>query len=1033
MLSALVRFSIERRAVVLTIALAVALYGTLRLGDAGLDIFPEFAPQLVIVQTEAPGFTAEQVEVAVSQPLENALGGLIDLDHIRSESIQGLSILTLVFSEASDTYRNRGQVAERLASVLGALPEGVEKPVIAPLASSSATVRTIAVSSKGADPVALRDITETVVVPRLLAVPGVADVNIFGGAERALVVTPDQRALARAGLTVLDLSRVVRDAAASPGLGVIENTNQQIAVTAGERALDPGQLSEAVVRMERDGLLRLRDVAQVAWGSVPRISAAQFMAEPAVVMMVIGQLGANTLTVSRNLEQAFADLGPILAQQDVELHESLFVPANYITTAIGDISRHLAIGGAMVLVVLLISLYNLRTALISALAIPLSLLTAALVLIEMGVNLNVLVIGGLAIALGEVVDDAIIDTENIFRRLRQAPADASFETVALDASLEVRGSVVFATFIVALVFVPLLTLGGVSGRLFAPLGLAYILAVLASLVVAVTVTPALCVSLLGRQRMSTDDAPLFRLIHPGYSRLVAYLARHSRLALAISVLSAGFVAAVLPGFGARFLPDLREGHFIVHTTTLPGTSLDQSINLGTALTRAFLHIDGVRSVSQWAGRAERGADTYGSHYSEYEVALESMSGTEQQTVLRELRRVLASQPGLSFEANTFLTERIDETISGYTAPVVVNLFGTDLEALDRKGVEIAALVKTLPGARNVRLRASHATPTVRVELDPERLARHGVAPATALNAIQAAYAGYAVNRFYAGNRVLPVVTLLPGAARARLDDLAELVVSVGTSGPIRVGDIAKVVQSTGRYNILHRNGLRLQVVTAEVSGRDLQGFMHELRGRVLSEVEFPAGMHPEFTGAAVEQAQARATLLTHAAIAGLGVLLLVYMAVGRLRYLLLILFNLPFSLVGGVVAVMLSGGIVSVGSVVGFVTLFGITVRNSIMLVSHYDHLVRVEGSPWTMETLLRGARERLPAILMTALVTALAMLPLTIDSDNPGREIMGPMAAIIVGGLISSTLLNLLVMPALLQRYGDFGRFRAPNLESAP
>ena len=459
----------------------------------------------------------------------------------------------------------------------------------------------------------------------------------------------------------------------------------------------------------------------------------------------------------------------------------------------------------------------------------------------------------------------------------------------------------------------------------------------------------------------------------------------------------------------------------MHTTALPGTSLDESLRMGGNVTQAFLAIDGVRSVSQWAGRAERGADTYGSHYSEYEVALEPMSGPRQQAVLEALREVLAAHAGWSFEANTFLTERIDETISGYTAPVVVNLFGRDLEALDRTGAEIAALAARVPGARNVRLRAAHTTPNVSIALDPARLARHGVSAADALAAVEAAYAGHELGEIHRGNRRVPVTMMLPAATRARVDALAELVVARHASGAVTLGDVATIRQTAGRYNVLHRDGQRLQVVTAEVAGRDLGGFLEELRERVLAEIAFDEGMHAEFTGAAVEQASARRELVLHALVCTVGVLLLILMAVGRLRYLLLILFNLPFSLLGGVLAVMLGGGVVSVGSIVGFVTLFGITVRNSIMLVSHYDHLVRVEGAPWNLDTVLRGARERLPAILMTALVTALAMLPLTIDSDNPGREIMGPMAAIIVGGLVSSTLLNLLVMPALLHRYGRF------------
>lgn len=1022
MLRAIVDTAIRHRGMVLALAMVLVAYGAYRLAGAGLDIFPEFAPRLVVVQTEAPGLTAEEVETRVTLPIERALGGLIGLDHVRSESIQGLSIVTVVFAESSDTYRNRNQVAERLATARGRLPPGVGEPIIAPLASSSATVRTLGLIAANDDPVRLREVTRTVVVPRLLALDGIADVNVFGGAERALVVEPDPVRLAQRGVTTAQVAAALAQLGARPAFDEIVTGQQQLGFTLAGDLPGLDALRAVTVNNDARGIVRVGDVATVVNGAMPRISAAQIMGRPAVVMMVIGQFGANTLTVSQDLDAVLADLAPVLAARDIELVPSLFTPANYIVTAIDDISRHLVLGGVLVLVVLLAGLYDLRTALISALAIPLSLLAAVTLLVEAGVNLNVLVIGGLAIALGEVVDDAVIDTENIFRRLREAPPGADIMRLALDASLEVRGSVVYATVIVALVFVPLLTLGGVSGRLFAPLGVAYILAVLVSLVVAMTVTPALCVMLLGRIGGDARPAPLFRLINPAYGALVRALARRPAIALAVSASCLVFVALVLPQFGARFLPELREGHYIVHTTGLPGTSLDESIRTGSQLTDAFLDIDGVRSVSQWAGRAERGADTYGSHYSEYEVALEPMSGTRQQAVLDALRDILAGYPGLNFEANTFLTERIDETISGYTAPVVINLYGRDLEVLDALARQVARLTASVPGAAGVHMRSAHTTPQLHVRLRPHDLARLGVAPGVATRALADVYGAEPLTQFFDRGVEVPLVMRLDAATRNDPAAVQRLEILRHDNTVVRLGDVADVTLAGGRYNVLHRDGQRLQVVTSGVRGRDPGSFLDELRRRVMAVIEFPPGTHPEFTGAAVEQAAARETLIVHALIAGMGVLALIQLAVGRFRYLVLILVNLPFSLAGGVLAVMAAGGVVSVGSVVGFVTLFGITVRNSIMLVSHYTHLVTHEGCRWDLATVERGARERLPAILMTALVTALAMLPLTIDSDNAGREIMGPMAAIIIGGLASSTLLNLVVMPALLFRFGRFG-----------
>jgi Cu/Ag efflux pump CusA len=653
-----------------------------------------------------------------------------------------------------------------------------------------------------------------------------------------------------------------------------------------------------------------------------------------------------------------------------------------------------------------------------------SLLTATLVLLESGVNLNIMVLGGLAIALGEVVDDAIIDTENIFRRLRENCLLASplpVSQVVYNASLEVRGSVVYASFIVALVFVPLLTLSGVAGRLFAPLGYSYILAILMSLLVALTLTPALCYLLLRNNIGAYGDPPLIRVLKPAYRRLLQWVSHYFRYLLPLGLALCVLGAAVLLRLDNKFLPELREGHYIVHTASIPGTSLQESIRIGKQLSAQFREISGVQSVSQWAGRAERGADTYGSHYSEYEVRLAPLSGSEQQRVLEQLREILDGFPGIAYEANTFLTERVDETISGYTAPVVVNLYGNDLRALDAQAQQVAEIMRSIPGATGIQLRSPPGTPLLQIELDLDRLAYWGLHPEQALETLQAAYEGKSVGKTFAGNRIYNIAVTLPPALRQQPESFAALPLRSGDGQLLTLAQVADIRHDQGRYNILHQGAQRKQTVTCNVAGRGLDMFMRELKNRVLSDMRFAAGVYPEFTGAAVEQAQAREELIVHSLLAGAGVLLLIFIAIGDVRQVSLTLVNLPFALVGGVAAVVLSGAALSVGSVVGFVTLFGITVRNSIMLISHYRHLVAEDGKPWNLDTVIQGAQERLPSILMTALVTALAMLPIAVNSDNPGREIMGPMAAIIIGGLASSTALNLLILPALLLRYGKF------------
>ena len=1024
MLSVFVRFSIRYSGLVVMLALLLLAYGAYRFAGAGLDIFPEFAPKQVIIQTEAPGLAAEQVEVLVTQQIETAISGLIGLKNLRSQSIQGLSIVTAVFGENSDIYRNRQLISERLTGINQRLPTGIAMPVLIPLSSSSATVLTIGMSSTSKNLMDMRSLVDWTLAPRLLAIPGVADVNVFGGEIQQLQVQLKPDALQRFNLAIEDVISATMAAAELSGSGFIENSNQRFTLQLSGQAANPEQFRHLLVKHHNGSNILLEDVADVAYAPEPPIGAAQIMGKPGIVMMVIGQYGANTLSVSRQVEAVLAEFAPLFKQQAIDFYPHLFRPADYIETSVGNLSGHLLIGGFFVVLILYLFLFNFRSAFIAALAIPLSLMTAVIVLLESGANLNIMVLGGLAIALGEVVDDAIIDTENIYRRLREnqlKPQPDNTAAVIYYASMEVRGSVVYASFIVALVFVPLLTLGGVAGRLFAPLGYSYILAILMSLLTALTLTPALCHLLLPHNLAVALDPPLVRRLKPVYTRLLFWVMRHFRRIAIVSLLLCFAGISAFSSLEHKFLPELREGHFIIHTASVPGTSLRESIRIGSQLTARFMQITGVESVSQWAGRAERGADTYGSHYSEYEVRLQTLSGAEQQKVLDQLRQILDSFPGINYEANTFLTERVDETISGFTAALVVNIYGNDLAALDAKAAAIARIMREIPGAEDIQLRSPPLTSTLQVQLDQEQLKFRGITPAQVMAVLQTAYEGKIVGKNLQGNRIFNVAVTLPTELRNQTEYLQKLPLKNADGQRVLLGQVAEVRHTEGRYNILHQGAQRVQTVSCNIDDRDMDDFMQELKQRVLQEIDWRQGSYPDFIGAALEQAKAREALIIHALLAGAGVLLLIYIALGSIRHVALTLVNLPFALLGGVAAVLATDGTLSVGSVVGFITLFGITVRNCIMLISHYRHLVEQDGLAWTLDTAVRGAQERLPSILMTALVTALAMLPIAFDSDNPGREIMGPMATIIIGGLVSSTALNLLLLPTILLRFGKF------------
>lgn len=1031
MMSAIVRFAIRFYGVILGLALLVVAYGLYGLTHANLDVFPEFSPTQVVIQTESPGLSAELVEVLVSQPIENSLAGTNGIESMRSQSIPGLSVVTIIFEEGTDIYRNRQVAAERLATLAGRLPDGIT-PNITPLTSSASTVLGIGLTSDARTLMELRTLVDWTLTPHLLAVPGVADVNVFGGDVRQLQIQVEPQKLIQYGISLQEVADAAGRATGVRGAGYIENNNQRIVINSEGQALTPSRLAQMPL-LHRDGhTLRLGDVGTVRDGTAPAISAASIDGRPGVYLSLQGQLGANTKAVTEAAEKALREIEPMLTAENITLHSGLFRPANFIETAVSGVKTDILIGSALVVMVLFFFLFNVRTAFISATAIPLSLLSAILVLGYFGIGLNIMVLGGLAIALGEVVDDAIIDTENIFRRLREnrlLPQPLPTHRVVFNASMEVRSSVVYATLIIAMVFVPLLTLSGVAGKLFAPLGFAYISAIMASLVVALTLTPALCYLLLPHAGLETADPPLIRIIKRGYTRLLRRIERHYKTTLGIVFLLVALGLGMLPLFKSQFIPNLHEGHYILHMTAVPGTSAQESLRLGERVAAALGDIKGVKSVAQWVGRAPNGADTFGTHYSEFEVEIGTGSGKEQSRILEEIRETLSggtsgdSFPGVNFAINTFLTERIEETISGYTAAMVVNIHGQDLDALDRDARAVAETLAGIPGATDIQLQSPPGTPQLLIRLRPERLALWGMQTLDVLDSIRAAYEGIEVAQSYEGNRIVNVAVVLAPHARGNIGQVAELPLKNPEGKLLRLRDIADISQENGRSKILHLGAKRIQTITCNVSGRDIESFAAEVRQRLRNDIRFAPGNYPTFTGEAEAQAKSREDLIVHSLVAGAGVFLMLYIAFGRLRNLLLTFANLPFALIGGVLAALFTGGWITLGSLVGFVTLFGITLRNSIMLVSHFQHLVDEEGMTWGLETAIRGASERLPSILMTALVTGLGLLPLALGSGEPGREIEGPMATIIVGGLVTSTILNLLILPTIMLHFGRFER----------
>jgi len=1031
MFRSLVHFCLRFRGVVIALACVVLVYGIEVARSAKLDVFPEFVPPQVVIQTEAPGLSAEQVEMLVTTPVEAAVSGLGHLDTLRSESIQGLSVVTVVFEEGTDVYHDRQLLAERLAGLSSRLPLGIHPPTMSALTSSTMDLLKIGLVSDRLSPMALRTFADWTLRPRLLAISGVAQVTVFGGEVRQLQIQVQPDRLLAHGLALADVLAAARASTGIVGAGFIDTPNQRIALETQGQAIDPGVLGQVEV-VQRSGMsVRLADVARVVEAGAPRFGEALIQGRPGVLLTMLSQYGSNTLEVTQAVERALDDMGPVFEREGVTLYPRLHRPATFIETALRNLRWSLLLGGVLVGLVLFAFLGHTRTALISLTAIPLSLLSAVIVLTRMGFTLNTMTLGGLAIAIGEVVDDGIVDVENIVRRLRENEhlgRPRSPFRVVLEASLEVRSAVVFASLVVVMVFLPVLTLTGLQGSFFAPLALAYILAILASLCVALTVTPALSLAVFSRGVRTDAEPRLQRWIKVGYRRWLARVATQPRRVIAAVALLCCATLAVLPFFGGEFLPEFREGHFVLQVSAAPGTSLEEMHRIGAAISEELLRLPAIATVAQQIGRAEQGEDTWGPNRSEFHVELTPVGARAQERTADQIRAVLTGFPGLQSTVLTFLGDRISETISGEVAPVVVNVFGDDLDVLDATARKVAGVVAAVSGAADVVVKSPPGAPRTTLRLRPERLTQLGFRPVDVMDAVQTAFQGSVVAQTHRASHTTDVVVILDAGSRREPEAVGSLLLQNADGLRVPLGELVDVDDASDRYAILHEGARRRQAVTCNPT-RDVASFVTDARRAVAEKVSMPPGVYAVFGGEAETQATARNELLAHAAVASVGVVLLLAVGLGSWRNLVLLLVNLPFALVGGVLGVAIGGWIdpaaarLSIGTLVGFVTLFGITTRNSLMMGSHFDHLVQEEGQDWSAETALRGATERVVPILMTASVTALGLLPLALGSGQAGREIEGPMAIVILGGLVTSTALNLLVLPTLALRWGRFER----------
>ena len=1023
MLSSIIQHSLRFRGVVVVVAAVVMAIGIYQTTRSSLDVFPDFVPPQVTIQTEVPGLAPEQVEKLVTYPIEAAVSGIANLDTVRSESIQGLSVVTVSFAESSDILVDRQLLAERMTEVAGHLPKESKAPTLSPLISSTMDLLKIGLTSERTSPMDLRSLADWQLKPLLLAVPGVADVSVVGGEVEQMQIQVNPGKLLELKVTLADITRAAGEATGIRGTGYMETANQRLLIETVGQFSDPAILGATIVKGSGGDAIRLRDVAEIVKAPAPKFGDALIMGKPGVLLAMTSQYGTNTLEVTRRVERALTDFQTSLDKQGITLHGGLHRPANFIEIALGHIGNSLAIGAVLVVLVLLLFLRSPRTAFISFLSIPLSLLAAVIVFRAFGVTLNTMTLGGFAVAIGVVVDDAIIDVENIVRRLREnaaSPTPLPNSQVILDASVEVRGAIVYATLIVMAAFIPVFLLGGIQGRFFLPLGLAFVMATIASLLVAITVTPALCSLML--EKLRDDREPFYlRWMKRLHSHGLRVVARFPKLTFLIALLVLGGVAALVPGLKTGFLPDFREGHFVLQLSAVPGTSLREMTRLGELISDELLADPRTLSVVQQAGRSEAGVDTWGPERAEIHIELKPGIGTDEAQAQEDIRKLVGRYPGLQTEVLTFLGDRISETISGETAQIVLSLYGDDLDALDRTSGEISTVLGKVQGATDVIVQSASEAPRLVVRLKPGTMEQLGLRTVEILDAMQTTYQGLEVTQLYRGSQVIPLV--VTGGDTVAVGRLGETPLVTAGGAILQLRDVADVFPASGRASIQHEGGRRRQVITCNTQSRTVPEVVAEARQAIQSHVNLGTGMQLTFTGAAEAQAEAHRNLAASSILALVLVVLLLWIVFRSGRNVALVLVNLPFAIVGGIVALVISGLPISLGALVGMVTLFGVSTRNAIMMLAHYEHLVRVDGVPWNLETAILGAGERMIPVLMTAMVTALALLPIALKPQAAGQEIEGPMAIVILGGLISSTILNLLLLPALALKFGRFGR----------
>lgn len=1020
MLNRILQISLENRLFVLLAAVLLTVSGIFVFRDMNVDVFPDLTAPTVTILTEAHGMESEEVEKLVTYQLETAMNGSPNVRRIRSSSAAGISIVWVEFEWGTDIYRARQIVSERIPMVRENLPSGVGTPTMAPISSIMGEVMLLGMRSDSLSPMELRTLADWTIRPRIKSIGGIANVIVIGGDYKQYQVLANPEKLKYYNVSLGELLEKVQESNMNAPGGFLNEYGNQYIIKGSGRAYSVEHLEEAVVKSVNGQSIKIKDVATVQIGAADKIGDGSLNAAPAVILTVAKQPDVNTLELTERLDEAIADLNATLPES-VEIKSHIFRQANFIEASIDNLNQTLLEGAFFVMVVLFIFLMNWRTTVISLVAIPVSLLVSIIVLKLLGYTINTMSLGGMAIAIGALVDDAIIDVENVFKRLRENIRKPKADqlpvlTVVKDASIEIRSSIIIATLIIIVSFVPLFFLSGMEGRLLQPLGIAFITSVLTSLIVAVTVTPVLCSYLLKSEKVLSRQAEgtkVERWLQARYAGTLESVLKFPKTVIGLTVGAFIISLILLTQLGRSFLPEFNEGSLVISAVGVPGMSLEESNKNGKLIEQLLLEMPEVDVVTRRTGRAELDEYAQGVNAAEIDVPF-TLDGKSKEQLFEEVRTKLSVVPGVNITLGQPIAHRIDHMLSGTRANIAIKIFGDDLQQLFELGKSVETNIKSTEGIADVAVDQQVEVPQIRITPKRQLLAAYGMTVGDLMEQVDVAFAGEKAGEIYEGQQYFDLIVRFQKESRNSMEALQSALISLPNGGEITLDQLADVKSVSSPNTISRENVKRKIVVAANVQGRDLRGVVNEIQQIVDANIDLPEGYRVEFGGQFESEAKASQLLLITAVVAILIIFLLLYFEFQDVKLSFIVLINLPLALIGGILIVYFTSGIISIAATIGFISLFGIATRNGILLVSRYEDL-RKDGMRG-FELLKTGALDRLNPILMTAFTTGLALIPLALKGGEPGNEIQSPMAVVILGGLLSATFLNLLVIPCVYE-----------------